>query len=117
MPSKEFEFTGNTTTIELKFARNGIDNAMARLVRKDLQKMKRLFRILDDRAEGDTIFSYLVIFNKLDQPPWQTPLAEFFRDHRESVRHRIIYQTLRPASKQRKYFVLFARTGGPPENT
>jgi hypothetical protein len=84
----------------LKFARNGIDNAMARLIRKDFHKMKRLFRILDDRAEGDSIFSYLVIFNRLDQPPWETPLAEFFRDHRESVRHKIVYRTLRPAPNQ-----------------
>ena len=100
LPSKQFEFTGNTITLELKFARNGIDNAIAKLIRKDFQKMKRLFRILDNRAEGDSIFSYLVIFNRLDQPPWETPLAEFFRDHRESVRHRIVYQTSRSASKQ-----------------
>lgn len=101
LPSKQFAFSGDTVTLELKFARNGIDNAMARLIRKDVQKMYRLFRILDDRGEGDSIFSYLVIFNRLDQPPWQTPLAGFLRDHLSSARHRIIYQTLRPDPKVR----------------
>ncbi len=83
LPSKQFAFSGDTITLELKFARNGIDNAMARLIRSDFQKMNRLFRILGDRGEGDSIFSYLVIFNRLDQPPCQTPLADFFRDHIE----------------------------------
>jgi hypothetical protein len=99
LPSKQFAFSGDTITLELKFARNGIDNAMARLIRKDFQKMNRLFRILDDRGEGDSIFSYLVIFNRLDQPPCQTPLADFFRDHMSGARHRIIYQTLRLVPK------------------
>jgi hypothetical protein len=101
LPSKQFAFSGDTITLELKFARNGIDNAIARLIQKDFQKMNRLFRIHDDRGEGDSIFSYLVIFNKLDQRPCQTPLADFFRDHMISARHRIIYQTLRPAPKVR----------------
>ena len=61
LPSKQFAFSGDTITLELKFARNGIDNAMARLIRSDFQKMNRLFRILGDRGEGDSIFSYLVI--------------------------------------------------------
>jgi len=99
LPSKQFAFSGDTITLELKFARNGIDNAMARLIRKDFQKMNRLFQILDDRGEGDSNFSYLVIFNRLEQPPWQTPLADFFRDHMIGARHRIIYRTLKQASK------------------
>ena len=101
LPSKQFAFSGDTITLELKFARNGIDNAMARLIRKDFQKMNRLFRILDDRGEGDSIFSYLVIFNRLDQPPCQTRLADFFRDHMSGARHQIIYQTLRLVPKRR----------------
>lgn len=99
LPSKQFAFSGDAITLELKFARNGIDNAMARLIRKDFQKMNRLFRILDDRGEGESIFSYLVIFNRLDQSPCQTPLANFFRDYMSSSRHRIIYKTLRPGSQ------------------
>src|SRR5260221_3650574 len=92
LPSKEFEFAGNAITIELKFARNGINKAMAKLIKKDFQKMERLFRILDEQGEGNTIFSYLVIFNRRSQPPWETPLATFLSDHGRSSRHRILYK-------------------------
>lgn len=92
LPSKEFEFAGNAITFELKFARRGIDKAMARLIKKDFQKMERLFRILDERGEGRSVFAYLVIFNGLAQPPWETPLAKFLRDHGRSSRHKIVYK-------------------------
>jgi hypothetical protein len=78
VPSKEFAFAGEAITIELKFARNGITEAMAKLIRKDFEKIMRLFHILDERDEGKTVFSYLVILNRFPQPPWQTPLAKFF---------------------------------------
>lgn len=78
LPRKQFAFSGDTITLELKFARNGIDNVMARLIRKDFQKMNRLFKILDDRGEGDSIFSYLVIFNRLEQPPCRTTCPTSF---------------------------------------
>ena len=90
-PSKKFAFEGDAITIELKFARNGINGAMARLIRKDFEKMNRLFKILDDQGEGETVFSYLVILNRFLQPPWQTPLAEFLRENRSSRRHKILY--------------------------
>lgn len=98
LPSKGFEFTGNAVTFELKFARNGINEAMAKLIRKDFQKIERLFKILDDTGEGNTVFCYLVIFNRFSQPPWKTPLAEFLREHRQSSRHKIVYKTWHPLS-------------------
>lgn len=91
LPSKEFAFAGNAITIELKFARNGITQAMDRFVRKDLEKTKRLFQILDDRGEGETVFSYLVILNRFQQPPWQTSLAKFLAENRIGRRHKILY--------------------------
>jgi hypothetical protein len=100
LPSKQFEFGGNAITIELKFARNGITKAMAKLVMKDFQKMERLFRILDEHGEGNTIFSYLVIFNRLSQPPWETPLATFLSDHSGSSRHKILYKMWKPLAKR-----------------
>jgi hypothetical protein len=99
LPSKEFEFAGNAITFELKFARRGIDEATARLIKKDFQKMERLFRILDERGEGRSVFSYLIVFNRLAQPPWETPLAKFLRDHGRSSRHRILYKSWRPVAK------------------
>lgn len=91
LPSKEFAFGGKAITIELKFARNGINEAMAKFIRKDFDKMNRLFQILEERGEGDTVFSYLVILNRFPQPPWQTPIAKFLRENRSSRRHRILY--------------------------
>lgn len=89
--SKGCAFGGEAITIELKFARNGITEAMAKLIRKDFDKMNRLFQILDERGEGETVFSYLLILNRFSQPPWQTPLAKFLKENRSSRRHKIIY--------------------------
>jgi hypothetical protein len=109
-PSKEFAFGGEAITIELKFARSGISEAMARLIRKDFEKMNRLFKILDDQGEGETVFSYLVILNRFPQPPWQTLLAEFLRENRSSRRHKILY-LWRPIP--RSYLsILNSRNGG-----
>lgn len=96
LPSKQFEFGGNAITFELKFARNGINEAMAKLIKKDFHKIERLFRILDARREGQSVFSYLVIFNRLAEPPWQTPLAKFLKEHGQSSRHKILYRMWRP---------------------
>lgn len=102
LPSKEFEFRGNAITFELKFARNGINDGMARLIRKDFEKIERLFRIVDEHGEGQSIFSYLVIFNGLGQPPWRTPLATFLREHGKSSRLKIFYKAYRPIQAGRR---------------
>jgi hypothetical protein len=100
LPSKQFEFDGRAITIELKFARNGITQAMAGLIRRDFQKMMRLFQILDERGDGESVFSYLVILNRFQQPPWQTPLAKFLKENQSGRRHKIIYKTWRSLSKR-----------------
>jgi len=91
LPTKEFAFGGKAITIELKFARNGINEAMAKFIKKDFDKMNRLFHILEERGDGDTVFSYLVILNRFPHPPWQTPIAKFLRENRSSGRHKILY--------------------------
>jgi hypothetical protein len=96
LPSKQYEFGGNCITFELKFAREGITDAMMELIRKDFAKMKRLFGILDRRGQGDSVFSYLVIFNKLPQRRQDTPLAEFMREHGVGPRHKVLYRTCSP---------------------
>jgi hypothetical protein len=103
LPSKEFEFGGNAITFELKFARNGINDAMVRSIKKDFAKVERILRILDERGEGQSIFSYLVIFNGLAQPPWRTPLAKFLKEHGRSSRHRIVYKAYKPFRRPQIY--------------
>jgi hypothetical protein len=77
LPSKQFQFGGNAITFNLKFARRGINESMARLIEEDYRKMKRVFKILDRDDQGGSIFSYLIIFNKLTQRQRDTPLADF----------------------------------------
>ncbi|HEY0319473.1 MAG TPA: hypothetical protein VGC66_00730 [Pyrinomonadaceae bacterium] len=96
LPSKQYEFGGNAITFELKFARNGITEYFARLIKQDFKKMMRLFEILDRRGEGESIFSYLIIFNKLPQPMSDTPLAQFMNEHGSGPRHKILYKTCSP---------------------
>ncbi len=98
LPSKQYEIGGKAVTLELKFARSGINRAMLRLIEKDFEKMMRLFEILDRRGEGGSLFSYLVIFNKRPQRLHETPLADFMREHGASPRHRILYRAYRPRS-------------------
>lgn len=96
LPSKQYEFGGNAITFELKFAREGITDAMMELIRKDFAKMKRLFGILDRRGQGDSVFSYLVIFNKLPQRRQDTALDKFMREHGVGPRHKVLYRTCSP---------------------
>jgi hypothetical protein len=93
LPSKQFAFGGKAITFELKFARRGINEMMLRLIKDDYEQILRLFRILDNRGEGNTIFSYLVIFDKYQQNLSAGDFAEFFRNHESSNRHKIIYKS------------------------
>lgn len=92
MPSKQFEFGGNAITLELKFAREGINSALLKEVKKDFNKMNRLFDILDSRGEGDTIFSYIVVLDKYQPKPNNRAFARFLTDNECSYRHKIIYK-------------------------
>ena len=96
LPSKQYAFGGKAITIELKFARAGITKSMMRLINKDFEKILRLFEKLDKEGEGESVFSYLVIFNKLPQKLHETPLAKFVRENRSSRRHRILYKSCCP---------------------
>jgi hypothetical protein len=96
LPSKQYAFGGKAITIELKFARSGITQSMMRLIKEDFKKMLRLFEKLDREGEGESVFSYLVIFNKLPQKLHETPLAKFVRENRSGHRHRILYKSCCP---------------------
>ncbi len=103
LPSKQYEIGGKAVTLELKFARSGINRAMLRLIEKDFEKMMRLFEILDRRGEGGSLFSYLVIFNKRPQRLHETPLAGFMREHGAGPRHKILYKMWCPGRPRRPW--------------
>lgn len=96
LPSKQCEFAGKAVIFELKFARAGINRVVFDKVRYDLDKLMRLFRKLDLDGEGESVFAFLVVFNKLPQRLEETPLADFVREHGTSLRHRILYRAFRP---------------------
>lgn len=96
LPSKQYEFDGNAINFELKFAREGITKSMMRLIRQDFAKMQRIFDIMDGRGQGDSVFSFLVIFNKLPQEWQDTPLDKFMLKHGIGPRHKILYKRCIP---------------------
>lgn len=96
LPSKQCEFGGKAVILELKFARAGVDNAVFEKVRYDYNKVMRLFRKLDREGEGESVFAFLVVFNKFPQELDETPLADFVREHGSGPRHRILYRAWRP---------------------
>lgn len=93
LPSKQFAFAGKAITFELKFAREGISDKMLYLIKHDYCKIMRLFRILDDRGEGNSLFSYLIIFDKYRERLEKGKFANFLRANKSSPRHKIIYKT------------------------
>jgi hypothetical protein len=98
LPSKQYEFGGRAIALELKFARAGITKSMLRLIKKDFEKMMRLLENLDRTGEGESVFCYLVIFNKLPQRLEETLLAKFLRENRSGPRHKILYKSSLPCS-------------------
>lgn len=96
LPSKQYEFAGKAVILELKFARTGINRVVFEKVRYDLNKVMRLFRKLDQEGEGESVFAFLVVFNKLPQKLEETPLADFVRQHGSGPRHRILYRACHP---------------------
>ena len=73
---------------------------MLRLIKKDLKKMMRLFEILDQRGEGWSVYSYLVIFDRNPRRKRNIALAEFLSEYGVGPRHKILYQTCSPRSSR-----------------
>jgi hypothetical protein len=94
LPSKGFEFYGKAILFELKFIRNktGIRKATVESnIKKDFEKIKKLFHRLDSQYKPYEIFCYFIIFNKTNI---KCPEFEhFLRQNEESDRHKIIYKT------------------------
>jgi len=93
-PSKQCEFHGKAIIFELKFIRNktGIRKAtLDRSIKKDFNKIKRLFRRLEHQNRAHEVFCYFVIFNKTDIKCRE--FRRFINWNIDSNRYRIIYGT------------------------
>jgi hypothetical protein len=69
LPSKQFNFVGSSIIFELKFIRNktGVTKESVRKVRKDLNKVFRLFDRLSQQEAADELYCFFVIFSKVDR--------------------------------------------------
>jgi hypothetical protein len=101
LPSKQYEYDGQAITLELKFARAGIDKTMLRLIKQDHRKILRLFGILDRLGEGWSVYSYLVIFDRNPRGKRNAALAEFLAEYGEGPRHKILYKNYSPRPSRR----------------
>ena len=73
LPSKQYSFGGNAVLLELKFIKRKkgiIDRDLTippqNTIKGDLEKIRRLFRRLEDRGASYKVFCYFIIFNKTD---------------------------------------------------
>lgn len=111
LPSKQCEVGGKAIILELKFARTGIDGAVFEKIRYDFNKVMRLFKKLDREGEGESVFAFLVIFNKLPQKLSETPLAEFMREYGAGSRHRVLYKAFHLCSSRTPRGRTYSRYG------
>lgn len=94
LPSKQFEFYGKAIILELKFIRNktGIRNATLNgPIRKDFEKIKRLFERLESQNKPDEVFCYFIIFNKTNIKCKE--FDRFIEEYGQGNRHKILYGT------------------------
>lgn len=94
LPSKQFEFYGKAIILELKFIRNktGIRNATLNgPIRKDFEKIGRLFERLESQNKPNEVFCYFIVFNKTNIKCKE--FDRFFEKNEQSNRHKILYAT------------------------
>jgi len=93
LPSKGFHFRGRSIIFELKFCRykTGITPHFHKKIEKDWNKIKELYHRLDVPGSRDKIFTFFVIFSKMDKscPEFQ----DFLTENQSGNHHRIFYKT------------------------
>lgn len=94
LPSKQFHFVGKAIIIELKFIRNKTGIRLSTVngpIKKDYNKIQKLFAIFDSQDKPNDLFCYFVIFNKTNIRCKE--FDRFIQQHGQSHRHKIIYAT------------------------
>jgi len=93
-PSKQFHFTGSAFIFELKFARgkHGITDAELRRIRKDFEKIEKLFAKLKADSDENNVFCFFVVFARYRAAcsAW----GEFLHEHSDSDHWKLIYKPL-----------------------
>jgi hypothetical protein len=94
LPSKDFGFGGNSITFELKYIRNYSQERLMKAIWEDFDQIMRLFRILDGKGMGSTIYSYQVIFDKYGLAQHTQEFQEFLNHYGVGDRHKIVYKSI-----------------------
>lgn len=93
LPSKEFQFSGNSILFELKFIRHkeGLTRKdFDEQIMKDFNKIMNLFEYLDNEyTSPESIYCYFVIFSKFNKTCDE--FNEFLNLHMAEPRYKIIY--------------------------
>lgn len=96
LPSKGYSFSGDAILMELKFIKNktGIrQTTIEGPLKKDIKKIKRLFKRLDDQGASYELFCYFIVFNKTNIKC--NEFEKFLRlvNNERSDRYKMIYAT------------------------
>ena len=96
LPSKGCSFGGDAILIELKFVKNkgGIkQTTIAGLLKKDIQKIKRLFLRLEDQGAPYDLFCYFVVFNKTDIKCREFEKFQRSTNNEQPSKYKMLYAT------------------------
>jgi len=101
---KQCEFGGDTIIIELKYCKekNGITQKDFKLYKKDILKIQKLQKIVNNRSDGmNKVYGIFVIFNKTDTKP------DYFDDliKYESEYMKILYCTGKVEFKKNNQYI------------
>lgn len=93
LPSKGCSFSGDAIIFELKFIRNkaGITQRTLNPIKKDYEKIQKLFEKLRDLKASNNVFCYFVIFNKTNIKCREFDI--FIERNGQGESYKIIYAT------------------------
>jgi len=93
LPRKGFHFNGRAIIFELKLVRgrSGVTAKSVASIRRDLDKITRLLRKVEQEGARDELSSYFVLFSKVDRRPQE--LCDLIAEHVTNDRLTIIYRS------------------------
>lgn len=102
MPTKGFHFIGDAIVFELKFFKEwvGVSEAETVLVRQDVSKIRRLFKMLEERHLPESFYCFIVVFAKTDRVC--TDFIDLRRELESEDRFSLIYKNAGVALPDRR---------------